>query len=200
MPKNIYKGKFIVFEGLDGSGQSTQAQLLKNWLEKEKNISVVLTKEPTNQPPIGQLIRQILKKEISASPATLQLLICADRSEHLEQLIKPALQEDQWVISDRYFYSAIAYGSLNLDIEWLIKINEIFLMPDIVFLLKTRPEICLERIDKNRGKREFFEEKEKLEKVWQTYEIISQRFSNIKLIDGEDNIEKVFEKVKSFIE
>ncbi len=199
MPKNIYKGKFIVFEGLDGSGQSTQAQLLKNWLEKEKNIPAVLTKEPTNQPPVGQLIRQILKKEISASPATLQLLICADRSEHLEQLIKPAFQEDQWVISDRYFYSAIAYGSLNLDIEWLIRINEIFLIPDIVFLLKVRSEICLERIDKNRGKREFFEEKEKLEKVWQTYDILSRRFSNIKLIDGEDNIEKVFEKVKSFI-
>jgi len=187
---------FIVFEGLDGSGQSTQAKLLKDYLEKERNLSVILTKEPTDQPPIGTLIRQILRKEISVSPPTLQLLFCADRSEHLEQVIKPALKKNQWVISDRYFYSTIAYGSLNLDIEWLIKINEQFLVPDIVFLLKVRPEICLQRIDENRDKREFFEESDKLKRVWQTYEILGWRFSNIKVIDAEKSIKEVFEEVK----
>jgi len=190
---------FIVFEGLDGSGQSTQAKLLKDYLEKERNLSVVLTKEPTDKPPIGDLIRQILRKEISVSPAALQLLFCADRSEHLEQVIKPALKKNQWVISDRYFYSTVVYGSLNLDVEWLIKLNEQFLIPDVVFLLKVRPEICLQRIDENRDKREFFEESDKLKRVWQTYEILSQRFSNIKVIDGEKNIEEVFEEVKSKI-
>lgn len=190
---------FIVFEGLDGSGQSTQAKLLKDYLEKERNFSVILTKEPTDQPPVGSLIRQILRKEISVNPATLQLLFCADRSEHLERVIKPAIKKNQWVISDRYFYSTIAYGSLNLDVEWLIKLNEQFLIPNIVFLLKVRPEICLQRIDVNRGKREFFEEKEKLKKVWQTYEILGWRFSNIKVIDGEKSIEEVFEEVKSKI-
>jgi len=199
MPKNFYKSKFIVFEGLDGSGQSTQAELLKNYLEKEKKLSVVLTKEPTNQPPIGTLIRQILKKEFSVSPTAFQFLFCADRSEHLEKTIKPCLEKGEWVISDRYFYSTIAYGSLNLDMNWLIKINEQFLEPDIVFLLKVRPEVCLERIDKNRGQREFFEESEKLKKVWQTYEVLSQKFPNIKIIDGEKNIQEVFEEVKSKI-
>jgi len=186
---------FIVFEGLDGSGQSTQARLLKDYLEKEKNVLVVLTKEPTDEPPIGALIRQILKKEISVNPTTLQILFCADRSEHLKKTIKPALEKGQWVISDRYFYSTIAYGSLNLDTDWLIKINEKFLTPDITFLLKVRPEICLERIDKNRGKREFFEELEKLKKVWQTYEILSQKFSNIKIIDGEKSIEEIHQEI-----
>jgi len=190
---------FIVFEGLDGSGQSTQAKLLKDYLEKERNLSVVLTKEPTDKPPIGDLIRQILRKEISVSPAALQLLFCADRSEHLEQVIKPALKKNQWVISDRYFYSTVVYGSLNLDVEWLIKLNEQFLIPDVVFLLKVRPEICLQRIDENRDKREFFEESDKLKRVWQTYEILSQRFSNIKVIDGEKNIEEVFEEVKRIL-
>lgn len=186
---------FIVLEGLDGSGQSTQAKLLKDYLEKEKNISVVLTKEPTNQPPIGTLIRQVLKKEIFVNPATLQILFCADRSEHLENIIKPALQKGQWVISDRYFSSTIAYGSLNLDIDWLIALNEKFLQPDIIFLLKVRPEICLQRIDENRDKREFFEELDKLKIIWQTYEILSQRFSNIKVIDGEKNIEEVHQEI-----
>jgi len=187
---------FIVFEGLDGSGQSTQAKLLKDYLEKERNFSVVLTKEPTDKSPIGELIRKILKKEISVSPLTLQLLFCADRSEHLEKVIKPALEKNQWVISDRYFYSTIAYGSLNLNLEWLIKLNEQFLIPDIVFLLKVRPEICLQRIDKNRGQRQFFEEEKKLEKVWQAYEILSQKFSNIiKVIDGEKSVEEVYQEI-----
>jgi len=200
MKENSHKGKFIVFEGLDGSGQSTQAQLLKDYLEKDKKVSVVLTKEPTNEPPIGVLIHQILKKEISVSPAALQLLFCADRSEHLEKVIKPALKKNTYVISDRYFYSTIAYGSLDLDIDWLIEINKPFLIPDIVFLLKVRPRVCLERINKSRDKREFFEESEKLKKVWQTYEILSQKFSNIKIIDGEKNIEEVFEEIKSKID
>ncbi|TRZ64934.1 MAG: dTMP kinase [Spirochaetia bacterium] len=190
------KGKFIVFEGLDGSGQSTQAQLLKDYLEKEKNISVLLTKEPTNEPPIGVLIRQVLKKEISASPAALQLLFCADRSEHLEKIIKPAIEKGQWVISDRYFYSTMAYGSLGSNIDWLIKINEDFLKPDITFLLKVNAEICVKRIDENRGKREFFEENEKLKKVWQTYEILSKRFSDIKIIDGEKSVVEVADDIK----
>jgi len=146
------------------------------------------------------LIHQILKKEISVSPAALQLLFCADRSEHLEKVIKPALKKNTYVISDRYFYSTIAYGSLDLDIDWLIEINKPFLIPDIVFLLKVRPRVCLERINKSRDKREFFEESEKLKKVWQTYEILSQKFSNIKIIDGEKNIEGVFEEIKSKID
>lgn len=200
MKKNPYKNKFIVFEGLDGSGQSTQAQLLKDYLEENKKVSVVLTKEPTNEPPIGNLIRQILKKEIRVSPAALQLLFCADRSEHLEKVIKPALEENKYVISDRYFYSTVAYGSLGLDINWLIEVNKPFLIPDIIFLLKVRPQVCMERIDKNRDKREFFEESEKLKKVWQTYEILSQKFSNIKIINGEKNIEEVFEEIKSKID
>ncbi len=200
MKENSHKGKFIVFEGLDGSGQSTQAQLLKDYLEKDKKVSAVLTKEPTNELPIGVLIRQILKKEISISPAAFQLLFCADRSEHLEKIIKPALEKNKYVISDRYFYSTIAYGSLSLNTDWLIEVNKPFLSPDIVFLLKVRPQVCMERIDKNRNKREFFEESEKLKKVWQTYEILSQKFSNIKIIDGEKNIEEVFEEIKSKID
>ncbi len=196
MKENSHKGKFIVFEGLDGSGQSTQVQLLKDYLEKDKKVSVILTKEPTNEPPIGSLIRQILKKEIRVSPAALQLLFCADRSEHLEKIIKPALKKNKYVISDRYFYSTVAYGSLDLNIAWLIEMNKPFLIPDIVFLLKVRPRICMERIDKNRDKREFFEESKKLEKIWQTYKVLSRRFSNIKIIDGEKSIKEVFEEVK----
>jgi len=200
MKKNIYSGKFIVFEGLDGSGQSTQAKLLKEFLEKEKKISVILTKEPTNQAPIGVLIRQVLKKEIKVDPLALQLLFCADRAEHLKNVIEPALRNKQWVVSDRYFFSTIAYGSLNLNFNWLIKLNENFLMPDIIFLLKVKPEICLKRIDVNREKREFFEESGKLKKVWNGYQLLKKKYSNVKIIDGEKSIKEVFLKIKKEIE
>jgi len=132
---------------------------------------------------------------MAVSPLSLQLLFCADRSEHLNKVIKPALLKNQWVISDRYFYSTIAYGSLNLDIKWLIKLNENFLKPDIVFLLRVRPEICLKRIDTNRGKREFFEEKKKLEKVLKTYETLSHYFSNIEILNGEKSIFEIHQQI-----
>lgn len=186
--------RFIVFEGLDGSGQSTQVKLLCDALLKKGN-EVIITKEPTGKPLIGSLVRQVLKKEIKVTPAALQLLFCADRSEHLAKIILPALKAGKWVISDRYFFSTIAYGQLDLDFEWLIKLNEQFLKPDIVFLLKVRPEMCLARIDKARDKRQFFEDKEKLEKVWQGYEKLAKRFGSIKIIDGEKNIEEVHKEV-----
>lgn len=190
---------FIVFEGLDGCGKSTQVKLLKNYLEKEKGVSVVLVKEPTDQPPFGGLIRDILSKKIPVSPATLQLIFCADRAEQLECTVKPALAKGQWVVSDRCFYSTIAYGSLDLDGDWLMKINENFLKPDMVFLLRVGPEKCLERIDQNRGERQFFEKKEKLEKVWSNYEDLSRQFQNIQIIDGEASIEEVAKQVRKFI-
>jgi len=184
--------KFIAFEGLDGSGQTTQAKLLKKYLE-EQGIKVVLTKEPTDKPPIGNLIRRVLQHKIKVSPGTLQLLFCADRYEHLERIIKPALKKGYWVITDRYLYSTLAYGALNSDLDWLVAINQIFLKPDIVFLLKVRPEVCLKRIDQSRGKREFFEKENILREVWQFYQNLARRFPEIVIVDGEKSIKDVFQ-------
>lgn len=202
MIKNPYPGKFIVFEGLDGSGQSTQAGLLKDFLIK-KGFKVVLTKEPTLDSEAGKKIRKILDKKEEVTAEHLQEFFAQDRKEHLEKVIIPALKKGKIVISDRYFFSSFAYGKASgVDLEWLIKINEKFLLPDITFLLKVSPEICLERIEKrNKGKeRTLFEEKEKLEKVWKVYEILLSRFKNIYLIDGEKPIEEVFKEILKIIE
>lgn len=192
---------FIVFEGLDGCGKSTQARLLKDYLEQEKKVSVILVKEPSDQPPFGGLIRDILNRKITVSPAAFQLLFCADRVEQLEKVIKPALTKGQWIVADRYFYSTIAYGALDLDSDWLIKVNDIFLKPDIVFLLEVNPVNCLTRInlDQNRNQRQFFETKEKLEKVWQNYQALSREFSNIRIINGEPEVEKVAQQIRKLI-
>ena len=199
MEKNIYSGKFIIFEGLDGSGQSTQAGLLRDFLIK-KGYQVVLTKEPTLDSQVGRKIRKILDKKIVVAPARLQRLFIQDRKEHSKGLIEPALKEGRIVISDRYFFSTLAFGvSEGLDLEWLIKINNDFLLPDISFILKVPPEICIRRIEKRGNNIKLFEKKEKLEKVWQTYEILPNKFKNVYIVNGEESIQNVFTEINRII-
>lgn len=198
MIKNIYKGKFVVFEGIDGSGQTTQVELLSNFL-KEKGYQVLLTKEPTLDSQAGRKIKEVLNEEIEIEPARLQELFAQDREEHLENLILPALEQGKIVISDRYFFSSFAYGASDLDLEWLIELNNNFILPDITFFLEVRAEICLERIKRRGSEIALFEKREKLEKVWQNYKLIFNRFENVYMIDGEKSIESVFEQVKEIL-
>jgi len=199
MKKNPYSGKFIVIEGLDGSGQSTQAGLLRDFLIKE-GYQVVLTKEPTLDSQAGRKIREILDKKTQVSPGQLQRLFVEDRKEHLRKVIVPALKEGKIVISDRYFFSSFAYGSVTgLDLDWLITINDDFLLPDLIFILKVSPEVCLERIKKRNRERTLFEEKEKLAKVWQIYKILPGRFKNVYMIEGEKSIQDVFSQIKEIV-
>lgn len=196
MKKNPYSGKFIVIEGLDGSGQSTQTKFLKDFLE-EKGYEVILTKEPTLDSQAGKEIKRVLKKKKKISPKELQELFAKDRREHLKTLIIPALQEGKVVISDRYFFSSFAFGSSSgLDLNWLIKINNEFLLPDITFFLAVSPKICLERIKKRGIEKTLFEEREKLEKVYKNYQKIVKKFPSVKIIDGEKSVEEVFQQIK----
>lgn len=200
MKKNIYSGKFIVFEGLDGSGQSTQVSLLENFLKSEMNLDVLSTKEPTNL-EVGRFIRDILNRKYKVSPDALQLLFSADRADHLTKRIIPALEGGEWVIGDRYAFSTFAFGSIDYcPLDWLMQINDFFLAPDMIFLLKVRPEVCLERIDRSRDKREFFEEREKLEKAWLGYEkVLATNQFNIIVIDGEQPVEDIAKEIRSYV-
>jgi len=103
MKENNYPGKFIVIEGLDGSGQSTQAEFLKKFLVKQGK-KVLKTKEPTLSSKAGRNIKKILNKEKKGSPMELQKLFVKDRKVHLNEVIVPALKEGKVVISDRYFF------------------------------------------------------------------------------------------------
>ncbi len=190
---------FIVFEGLDGSGQSTQAKLLENYLKKKK-FPVVLTKEPTLDSQAGRKIKEILDEKEKIGPDKLQKLFTRDRQEHLKNLIIPALKKRKMVISDRYFFSSFAFGSIDLDLKWLIGLNKKFLMPDITFILGVRPKICIERI-KNRGKKiTLFEKLKKLEKVWENYKTFPKKFPNVYMVNGEKTQSMVFEQVKKILD
>ena len=200
MIKNNYPGKFIVIEGLDGSGQSTQVSLLRDFFIAQ-NIPVITTKEPTLTSEAGKRIKEkILTHKEKVSPEELQKLFAQDRKEHLEDLIIPALEQGKIVISDRYFFSSFAYGvSEELDLDWLINLNNEFLIPDLTIVLKVDPKVCISRIEGRGSEREYFEKEEKLAKVWETYAILPGRIEDVNIIDGEETIEQVSEKIKGLV-
>jgi len=186
---------FIVFEGLDGSGSTTQAQQLTKRLEAHGK-AVFKTKEPTNGTPIGTQIRDVLQHKWEASPEGLQLLFCADRAEHLRNEIEPALSNNKVVVCDRYLLSTIAYGSLAVkDVNWLKTLNKYFREPDLTFYLKLSPEVCLERIRGRGSEFELFEKNEKLTKIGEAYAQLSNEYTNVYVIDATQSIEEVEEEV-----
>ena len=196
MKKNR-KGLFIVFEGLDGSGTTTQAKLLRIYL-KEKGYKVEQTTEPSGN-LIGGLVRGVLTRQWHLNPVGLQLLFAADRAHHLESFVLPALKKKQVIISTRYFFSSLAFGALDLDQKWLVEINRNFLIPNITFFVDTDPAECLRRIAKTRIKREFFEERKKLEKVRKEYNKLMKKYPRFYKVNGNRKEEEVFEKIKGII-
>jgi dTMP kinase len=202
MVKNNYPGKFIVIEGLDGSGQSTQVELLRKFLTN-KGYKVLKTKEPTKDSQAGRKIEKILFEKEKVSPWELQKLFVQDRKLHLKNIIIPALKKGKIVISDRYYFSTFSYGSSEgLSLKRLMKLNEKFLLPDLVFFLDVKPKICLSRIEKRGKGRTFFEKLEKLKKVYQNYRKILKEFkwkTKIYFINGERSINEVFKEIKKII-
>lgn len=199
MIKNNYSGKFIVVEGLDGSGKSAQVDLLVDFL-KENGRDVVITKEPTMDSEAGRKIKQALRKEIKVEPLELQKLYVEDRREHLNNKVIPALKDGKCVVSSRYAFSTFAYGSSDgLDINYLIELNKNFLLPDLTIIINTNPESCINRIEGRGEPKELFEQKEKLTKVNDVYKIIPILFKNVVVLDGEKTISEVSEDVRKIV-
>jgi dTMP kinase len=198
MIKNSYKGKFIVFDSLDGAGNSTQVKLLADYLNKI-GTKTHITKEPTSY-LIGGLIKSQLTHDWKSSPECLQLLFCADRAYHLEKEVIPSLKKGVNVISDRYFFSTMAYGNLEIkDLDWLIEINKKFILPDLTFFLKVSPKTCIQRIKKDRFEITLFEKEKILEKVWKNYEILTKKFKRVYIINGERKIEEVAKEIREIV-
>lgn len=188
---------FIAFEGLDGSGSSTQVGLLTNKLKKQ-GYKVFATKEPTNN-IIGGLIRGQLTHDWKSSMECLQLLFAADRAHHLHREIIPAINDGKIIISDRYFFSTIAFGSIESDREWLLSLNERFILPDLTFLIKVPAKECLKRMTNTRFELELFEQEAKLKKVWSHYDWLSKNFANVYVIDGAKPIDEISKEIFSIV-
>jgi len=145
---------FITFEGVEGSSKTTQAELLSKWLDA-KEIDHILTKEPgTNRSFECRKIREIiLNPQNDIVPKAEFLLYLADRAQHVEQCLRPALKEDKWVISDRYSDSTRVYQGIGRDlggyIDEMIYWSSGGLEPDLVFVLDVPADVGLKRAIKS---------------------------------------------------
>jgi dTMP kinase len=161
------KGVFICIEGLDGSGKSTQAKLLAKKLNKTHNA--LYTAEPS-QGKIGKFIRKRLFEQKRLPTTVEALLFAADRIEHIENLVAPALAEEKVVISDRYVYSSLAYqGSAGLNLEWIESVNANALKPDLCIFIDVEPAVVLERLKRKKSVMENLETQQKVRAIYLKY-------------------------------
>lgn len=166
------QGKFIVIEGCDGSGTTTQASLVTDALVKN-GIPTVLSAEPTEY-PIGRLIRQFLSAKNPPDAKGFTCLFAADRYNHIEKL-KPILAAGTWVVCDRYVYSSIVYQHFlsGVDLSFLLQVNKYILPPDMIFILNVDEETALNRLNSRDSDRDIFEKKESITKIVEGYTILS---------------------------
>ena len=197
------KGKLIVIEGIDGSGKSTCAKNLTENLISI-NIKTIYTFEPTHSHYGAKLREGMLSEDLDAEEELL--LFVKDRKEHIEYMIKPALEEGYFIILDRYFYSSIAYqGAKGIDINRIINMHKDFIIkPDIVFIFHLPIDIALNRIISKRGIADRFENETYLKKVDKIFHSFNEPFiyhidtdKDIKIIN--DELFNILEKSKMFV-
>ncbi len=159
------KGIFIVIEGLDGSGKTTQATLLANKLSKSYNV--FCTAEPSRG-KIGTFIRESCLYEENRLPVEAEaLLFAADRIEHMQNDIGPVLAEDKIVICDRYIFSSLAYqGGAGLSLDWIKTINARALQPDFSIFIDVSPEHVLERLRRKKSVMETLETQQRVREIY----------------------------------
>jgi len=140
------RGAFICIEGIDASGKTTQTRRLVRSL-RLKGFNAVYTTEPSTG-EVGKLIRRYVLDRKTRVPAAVEaLLFAADRVNHMERGIKPALQKGRIVVCDRYLYSTLAYqGAAGLDPNWIEQTNRFALIPDLALFLDVPPEVVIERM------------------------------------------------------
>ena len=199
------KAKFITLEGIEGSGKTSSLKSITDLLDK-KNISYVVTREPGGS-SIGKELRAILlDPETEISPEVELMLILSDRKDHVEKIILPNLEKGNWVVSDRFMDSSIAYqgGGRQLGKKLIISLSEYLNLPqpDLTLLFDLPVETSLSRV-KARGELDRFE-KEELEfhkRIRNTYLDLAKNNSNrIKIIDSSEKIESMLNNVKQAIE
>ena len=199
-------GLFISFEGIDGCGKSTQADLLRSYLES-KGEQVELLREPGGT-ALSEQIREILlnPNNEKMDPSTESILLSASRAQLTREIIIPALERGNVVICDRYADSTLAYQGYGrgINLEWLEKLNEFAtagLKPDITLLVDLPVDEALNRMQSKSFDRIEMEGIEFLEKVRSGYLELTDRFSKrYFMIDGMETIEEMSKKIINKIE
>lgn len=185
-----WPGRLIAFEGIDGTGKSTQVRLLAEELAR-RGHEVVQTREPTDG-PYGQRIRALYQDRDSVTREEELELFINDRREHVAQVILPALAAGKVVITDRYYYSTAAYqGAAGLDPGEILLANEAFApQPDLVLILELDPAIGVDRIQNLRNENlNAFEQEEGLARVAAVFDRLEGE--HIHRVDGSGSVAQV---------
>ena len=196
----LKRGFLVAFEGIDGAGKTSQANLLFNHL-RNFGFDAVLTKEPTDS-IYGQKIKKLAQSGRETIPPHEEYnLFINDRKIHVTNLLKPSLEEKKIVILDRYYFSNVAYqGAIGLDPSQIKKDNEAFSpIPEIVFLLQVPPRVGIRRIQKSRKETpNLFEQEEYLTAVAKVFDSLDDNY--IVRINGVDEPEVIHRKIRNVID
>ena len=194
----VKRGKFIVFEGIDGAGKTTQINLLANYL-REQGRAVYCTAEPTESVS-GGLLRDALSGVSRRTICEMAAMFVFDRINHNVNPvngIQKMLADGFDVICDRYYYSSLAYQGSGTDPEWVSNMNlncpEI-MRPDVCIFLDLTPEQSMARINRNRATQEIYENEEKLTQVrnqfYRVFDQVRER-DNIQIVDAYRSVEEI---------
>lgn len=182
-------GRFIAFEGLDGSGKSTQVALLARRL-RAMGLPIQQTAEPTAG-PVGSIIRQGMTGRLALDQRTIAALFAADRLDHVlngASGMLGAVTAGTHVLTDRYYLSSYAYHAPHVPLEWVIAANSLsreLLRPDVHLFLDVDPGACLERLRDSGRRLELYETGETLREIRRRYQAAFER------VRGEERIEVV---------
>jgi dTMP kinase len=195
----MIRGHFIVLEGIDGSGTTTQAAALAKKFAVEK-LPALVTAEPSSG-PIGSLIRQILSGRlvvqsiqgmVQPSWKSMALLFAADRQDHIESEISPNLEDGVTVICDRYLYSSVIYQSVSSEIpeaaQWVRELNRHAFKPDLVLYLQVNPKEALRRRKGRDRKTEIFDDPIFQQKIARAYDSLPEMFPDTKIVTIDGNL------------
>lgn len=198
------KGLFITFEGADGCGKTTQSELVQKYLE-DKGLHVIWTREP-GAPGLGKKIRELLLHyDGDVAPMCEAFLFLADRAQHIEHTIKPAVDAGKIVVCDRHTDSTIAYQGYGRgeDLEQLKYLNNLAtgsIKPDLTFVFDVSTEVAQTRVGAEKDRMESAGI-EFHKKVRQGYlEIAKQEPARVKVINADNSIEQVFQDTKKVLD
>ncbi len=195
---------FIAFEGIDGSGKSTQLQMLQKYIE-DNGGSVYVTREPSDL-SIGKTIRRYLTGELKADNRVIAALFVADRLEHIldeNDGLLAKINSGTDVLCDRYYFSSYAYQSVDMPMEWIINANSVareLLKPDATIFIDVLPEKAMERINANRESAELFENVDRLRETRSNYFKAFEKLRDTEkviIIDGHASAEEVHADILS---
>jgi dTMP kinase len=186
-------GLLIVLEGIDGAGTTTQAARLTESLDR-RGVPVHRTREPSDG-PIGRLLREILAGEHAPTDTTTHsLLFAADRADHLQREVAPALVAGRVVVSDRWYHSSLAYQGAGEERAWIAELNRRVRAPDLTIFLRVAPEVAAARRAAARSADELFDALETQRRVAEGYlEVMAELAGSerIEILDGEQPVDRV---------